>query len=333
MLLEKSSTRVYNGILESTGNTPLIQLNKLIPGNRFHIFGKLEAVNPSGSIKDRTAGLILKRAMDSGRIKKGHTIVESSSGNMALGLAQACLYYGLHLIVVVDPNLNGHTEKILRAYGARIECVGRTEGSESYLSARLARVKELLEEIPGSYWTNQYGNPENPLAHQVTMKEIHDALDSNLDYLFIATSTCGTLMGCADYISQNGLDTKLIAVDAVGSVLFGGKPKKRLIPGHGAGVPSQFLDTSKIYDHVEISDRQCVQGCWRLLRNEGILCGGSTGGVVQAIIDYTGDIPDHANCAIILCDRGERYLDTIYNEEWISKNFSGIEKELEMGHH
>lgn len=319
MITQNISNKISDSIIDTIGNTPLVQLKNTTINKNFNIFGKLEAANPGGSIKDRTSLFILQQALANGRIKKGDTVVESSSGNMAVGLAQACLHYGLQLIVVVDPKLNSHTEKILKTYGVRIEHVTEPKKQGGYLAARLERVQELLSSIPNSFWSNQYGNDDNPLTHHKTMTEIMDSLEGKLDYLFVATSTCGTLMGCADYIYENNLDTKIIAVDAVGSVLFGGPPLKRLIPGHGAGVPSQFLDTTKIHDYIYVDDVDCARGCWSLLENESILCGGSSGGMISAVRKYSRKIEDGSNCALFLCDRGERYLDTIYNRDWLLK--------------
>ncbi|MHA7056081.1 2,3-diaminopropionate biosynthesis protein SbnA [Aquimarina sp. M1] len=308
-------------IVDAIGKTPLVELRNLFPNCNANFYGKLEAANPSGSLKDRTSTFIVQQALREGIIKEGDTIIESSSGNMALGLAQACIHYNLKLIVVVDPKLNPHTEKLLKAYGATIEFIKHPLPEGGFLAARLQRVQELLHKYPNSYWTNQYGNPNNPLAHHQTIREIGDSLNGGVDYIFVATSTCGTLMGYADYIEEHNLKTKLVAVDAKGSVLFGGESKKRFIPGHGAGVASQFLKLEKIWDNAEVSDLDCIEGCWSLLKNEGILCGGSTGGVITAIENYTIHLEPSVNCVLLLSDRGERYLDTIYNLDWIQEKF------------
>lgn len=319
MIIQNITTSISKSIIDTVGKTPMVKLNNIEKTDHFNLFGKLEVANPAGSIKDRTALFIIQKAMEEGKVKKGDTVIESSSGNMAVGLAQACLHYGLHLIVVVDPKLNSHTEKILKTYGVRIEKVTKPKDNGGYLGARLEKVQQLLNTIPNSFWSNQYGNQNNPLTHHQTMTEIMDALHGKLDYLFVATSTCGTLMGCADFIVENNLDTKIIAVDAVGSVLFGGPPLKRLIPGHGAGVPSQFLDTDKIFDQIYVDDVDCARGCWNLLEKEAILCGGSSGGMISAVQKYSKNIEAESNCALFLCDRGERYLDTIYNTKWLMK--------------
>lgn len=310
---------IASNILETIGNTPLVQLKRSFDEER-RVFAKLEGSNPAGSMKDRTSHLIISELLKNEILAKGGTIIESSSGNMAVGLAQACRFHGLKLKVVVDPNLNPQTLKLLTTYGAEIVTVTEPHAEGGFLAARLQKVNELLETIPDSIWSNQYGNPNNPKAHHNTMREITEALENNLDYLFIATSTCGTLMGCADFIEKNNLATKLIAVDAAGSVLFGGKPGHRKIPGHGAGVPSNFLDISKVHDVVHVTDAECVAGCNDLLDKEAILCGGSSGGIVMAYKKYADKLPKRATSVLLLPDRGERYLDTIYNSEWVKSN-------------
>jgi cysteine synthase A len=316
-----ASSYAAEGVLATVGNTPLVHLKQLYPNTGINFYGKSEYLNPGGSIKDRTALNILLKALREGKIRRGDTIIESSSGNMAIGLAQTCLYYKLKLIVVVDPKLNEQTANILRTYGVTINRVHQPHPTEGYLGARLARVQELLKTVPRSFWTNQYGNPNNPKTHEHTLREITEQLDRPLDYLFVATSTCGTLMGCAKYIRDHQLSTKLVAVDALGSVIFGTPAGKRLIPGHGAGRPSQFLKREWIHDVVHVNDQDCIDGCHRLLNREALLCGGSSGAIVSAVGKYVKNIAAGATCGLILCDRGERYLDTIYNENWVSKNF------------
>lgn len=315
----------FSRILDTVGRTPLIKLNRLYPEKPIRIFAKMEAFNPGGSIKDRTALQLITDAMETGKLRKGDTVVESSSGNMAIGLAQTCKYFGLKLIVVVDPMVNKQNVKIIQAYGGMVSFVTEPAEEGGYLQARLNRVQEILEVNHRSFWTNQYGNPQNPAAHRQTMHEIVKDLGSAPDYLFAATSTCGTLMGCVDYVKKNRLKTKIIAVDAVGSVIFGTPAGKRKIPGHGAGRKSQFLDIQSIYDVVHITDEECVEGCYQLMDREAILCGGSSGAVTSAVQKYASKIPAGSTVAMILCDRGERYLDTIYNENWVNENILKLE--------
>ncbi|WP_296620622.1 2,3-diaminopropionate biosynthesis protein SbnA [Marivirga sp.] len=316
--------KYHSNILSTIGQTPLVHLTRLSGQHDFSVFGKMESFNLGGSIKDRTAFNMLSQALASGHIKTGDTIIESSSGNMALGLAQACKFFGLKLIIVFDPKANVHTEKILKTYGAKLVRITHEEPQGGFLESRIKKVQELLNEHPNSHRLNQYENSANPETHYQTMSEITYALHQKVDYIFISTSTCGTLMGCAHYIYENRLPTKIISVDVKGSVTFGQKEGKRLIPGHCSGKPSNFLILDLIYDIIHISDEECIKACWNLLENEAILCGGSSGAVISAIEKYAPAIPAGTNCVAILCDRGERYLDTIYNKDWINEHFQDI---------
>lgn len=316
----------FSRILDTVGHTPLIRLNKVYPESKLKIFAKMEAFNPGGSIKDRTALQLITHAMENGQLKKGDTVVESSSGNMAIGLAQTCKYFGLKLEVVVDPMVNKQNVKIIKAFGGKVNYVTTPSKEGGFLQARLDRVQEILATNPRSFWTNQYGNTQNPAAHKQTMHEVVKDLGFAPDYLFAATSTCGTLMGCAEYIHMNKLKTKIVGVDAVGSVIFGTPPGERKIPGHGAGRESQFLKRESIFDVVHVTDSECVEGCHRLLNTEAILCGGSSGAVTNAVQKFSHSIPFGSTVAMILCDRGERYLDTIYNEDWVKENINQQEK-------
>jgi len=312
---------VSNSILETIGKTPMVYLSRISNITGISVYGKLEMSNPGGSIKDRTAYSIIKKGLIEGTINADTTVVESSSGNMAIGLAQVCSYFKISLTIVVDPKTNSQTLKILKAYGVNIEKISTPLKEGGFLGARLKRVKEILNEKPNTFWTNQYANEANPKAHHQTMAEIMKAKVGPLDYLLVATSTCGTLMGCADFIEEYNLSTKLIAVDAEGSVLFGQASKKRLIPGHGAGLPSNFLKKGVVDRVVHITDWGCIKGCYQLLKEESILAGGSSGAVISAMLQIAPELPSGSNVAVILCDRGERYIETIYNPEWRKKHF------------
>ncbi len=314
---------IKDGILSTIGNTPLIKLSKVFPDAHFQLFAKLEMFNPGGSIKDRPALNMLTEAFHRGDIRRGSTIIESSSGNLGVGLAQACAVLGLDFICVIDPKTNQQNINILKAYGAKVELVAEPDPvTGDFLPARIARVKSLLASIPHSFWPNQYANLNNARAHHQTMHEIVTALNGKLDYLFSATGSCGTLRGCAEYIRSHNLNTKIIAVDAKGSVIFGDKRGKRLIPGHGAARVPELFQPGLEDVCIHVSDWDCIVGCRRLLSQEAILAGGSSGGVISAIEKKAQEIPVGATCAAILCDRGERYLETIYSQSWVEKHFS-----------
>jgi cysteine synthase A len=309
-------------ILAAIGNTPLVQLERVFPCLPFHLFAKLEMLNPGGSTKDRPALNIIRRAVESGALQPGAVVVESSSGNMGIGLAQACSYYGLKFICVIDPKTTQQNINILRAYGAEIDLVAEPDPvTKDFLPARIKRVRQLLATIKHSFWPNQYANEDNARAHMQTMREIVAALAGRVDYLFCATSTCGTMRGCAEHIREAGLPTKVIAVDAVGSIIFGGQKAPRLIPGHGAALVPQLFSPDLAARCVHITDLDCVVGCRTLIRREGILAGGSSGAVLMGVHHLRREIPRGATCVMIFPDRGERYLDTIYSDAWVSRHF------------
>jgi cysteine synthase A len=285
----------------------------------------LEALNPGGSTKDRPAFSIIENALLTGAILPGTTVIESSSGNMGIGLAQVCSRFGLRLICVVDPKTTRQNLSLLKAYGAEVDLVTEPDpATGDYLQARMNRVQKLLADIKNSFWPNQYANEYNPIAHHRTMQEIMTALDGKIDYLFCAVSTCGTLRGCAEYVKSHNLRTKIIGVDAVGSVIFSGPRAKRLIPGHGAAVKPRLF-REDLADHcIHVTDLDCVVGCRRLAREEAILAGGSSGAILMAIERIKHEIFKGAACAAIFPDRGERYLDTIYSDGWVREHFGDV---------
>jgi N-(2-amino-2-carboxyethyl)-L-glutamate synthase len=311
------------GVLASIGETPLIRLRRLVSGSEVSLFVKLEAANPGGSIKDRAALAIVEDGLRTGIIRPDTVIIESSSGNMGIGLAQICRYYGLQFICVVDVNTAKQNISLLRAYGATVEYVGEPDPETGeLLQARLKRVQALCLEIKNSFWPNQYSNPNNPRAHyETTIREIAESLEHRIDFLFVPTSTCGTLRGCAEYIRNHGLETRIVAVDAVGSLIFSDQKARRRIPGLGAGLRPPLCDISLIDECIHVSDVDCIIGCRTLLRREAILAGGSSGGVIAAFLRTMDGIPPGAICVGILPDRGERYLDTIYSDDWVVENF------------
>lgn len=316
---------VYDSIQDLVGHTPLLKLNRYLPHPTLNLYAKLEFFNPGGSAKDRPARLMLQEALRKGAINENTTIVESSSGNLGIGLAQICASLGLKFICVTDARSTLVNRRILEAYGAQLEIITEPDPVEgSFLAARLKRVKHLLDTIPNSFNCDQYTNRLNPQSHYQTIEEVLDALDGEVDYLFCATSTCGTLRGCAEYIAQHGLSTKIIAVDAEGSVIFGGDPKPRLIPGHGAGVVPPHYRTGLEDGVVLVSDLDCIVGCRRMIKREAVFVGGSSGGVLFAVEALQNRLPAHSTCVLVLPDGGGRYLDTVYSDAWVEEHFGAV---------
>nr|AUN37126.1 cysteine synthase [uncultured bacterium] len=313
------------GILSAIGNTPLVSLQRVFKDLHFRVYAKLEGLNPGGSMKDRPAMSVIKRGLETGEITQDTVVIESSSGNMGIGLAQICSYYGLRFICVVDPKTTAQNIRILEAYGAEIELVSEPDIiTGEFLQARIARVQSLLASFKSAFWPDQYANLYNPIAHYQTMDEILKVLGKEVDYLFCAVSTCGTLRGCGEYIENHKLNTEVFAVDAVGSVIFGNRIGKRLIPGHGAAVRPKLYRKGLAHRYIEMTDLDCIIGCRRLACEEAILAGGSSGALIMAIESVKQDIPKDATCVVILPDRGERYLDSIYSDSWVKEHFGDV---------
>ncbi|WP_162989368.1 pyridoxal-phosphate dependent enzyme [Glutamicibacter nicotianae] len=298
-------------------NSPVVKLERLFEAPNIEIFAKLDLLQLSGSTKERTAGSLIDAFMKSGELKPGGMVIESTSGNLGIALSRQCVVRGIQFVAVVDENANKSAIDIMRAYGATVDLVvNQPDGNK--LAARRQRVQQLLAENPGAVTTNQYGSPNNPRAHySSTMPEILDALDGNLDMLFVATSTTGTILGCQNYIREHGLDTKLVAVDALGSVLFGGESGNRRLPGLGAGIVPELALQAEPDRVFRISEIEMVRGCRALARSEGILAGASTGAIVAAMGQMLPEIPDGSRIAFLVHDSGVPYLHSVYNDQWM----------------
>ena len=326
--LQKSAVSTPSeGVLDAIGSTPLIHLHRYLESADVQLYAKLESCNPGGSAKDRPARMMIEHALQTGDIDKDTTVIEATSGNMGIGLAQACNYYGIPLICVVDPHVQPQNIGIMEAYGAIIERVTQPLYGD-YQKACLTRVQELLQQIPDSYWPNQYANPQNPQAYEKgTVQEVDEALQGEIDYLFVATSSVGAARGCQEYFTKRGRQTKVIAVDAAGSRLFGGPGGARRIQGMGSGnIPP--LAAGQDFDRiVRVTDLDCVTGCRRMVKYESILAGGSAGGVLEAVRSMIPELRTKV-CAAILHDSGTRYLDTIYSDVWVEQELSCPVEEL-----
>ena len=318
-------------VQDEVGNTPLVQLRSFPDRPDIEVWAKLEMQNPGGSAKDRSAQRMIEDALAEGIIAPGSTIVESTSGNLGIGLARACLAHGLRFICVVDRRTDIAKIDAIRDLGGDVRIVIEPDPvTGELLAARLTLVKSLVAEIPGAWWPDQYSNESNPAAHRETMAEIAAALDGDIDWLFVATSTTGTLRGCCDHILEAGLDTKVVAVDAVGSVLFGGERAERRLPGMGAGITTALSRGAWFDRLIRVSDLDCVVGCRRLLAREGIFAGASSGGVAMALESIAPLFEPAARCALIFADGGEGYLRTAYDDAWVDRELGVAQDELEI---
>ena len=323
----KGSTR--SGAFEAIGNTPLVSLSHFCERQDIEPWAKLESFNPGGSSKDRSAARMIEDALEAGLIRTGSTVIESTSGNLGVGLALACLAHDLHLICVVDSRADETKLRKIRELGAEVEVVSEPDpATGDLLVARLALVERLVAETPGAWRPDQYSNSSNPAAHRQTMAEIDDALDERVDWLFVATSTAGTLRGCCDYLIEQRRETKVVAVDALGSVLFGGTRSSRRLPGLGAGVATELSRHAWFDRLVRVSELECVVGCRRLMAREGIFAGASSGGVAMALESLAPTMAAGARCAMIFPDGGEGYLSTVYDDDWVKRELGVTTSEL-----
>lgn len=298
--------------------TPVIQL----ADDTVDLFAKLEYSNPNGSSKDRSALWILKQAIERGEITEQSTIVESSSGNFAISLASFSRSLGLKFVPVIDPNVNSTTETYLRTLCDRVEKVTERDASGGFLSTRLARVQQLRTTLDQSYWPNQYDNDDSMLGHyRLTGGEITRAFHG-IDYLFVGTSTGGTVSGLSQRIKETYPSARVVAVDTEGSAIFGGSPCPRRIPGLGSSITPPLLGHALIDDVVTVPEHDTVRGCHQLLHRHGVYAGGSTGTVYDAINGYFAGHHGRRPTVLFLCaDRGTAYADTIYNPRWVARYF------------
>ncbi len=304
---------------KAIGGTPLLRLED----ERLDLYLKLETHNLSGSVKDRPALHILTRALDQGLVDQDTIVVESSSGNFAIALATICRSLDLEFVPVIDINVNPANEQVLRTLCDRVELVTKRDETGGCLLTRLARVKEMCEEIPNAYWPNQYENPWNAESHKLgTGTEICDELP-RLDYLFVGVSSGGTVTGMSQIVKERFPAARVVAVDIEGSVIFDSRPKKRFIPGMGSSMRPRILDGARIDEVVHVSEPDVVRGCRELYARHGMFMGGSTGTVYQAIQSYFAERPVAGRpvVAFLAPDRGTPYMDTVYNPVWTQEEY------------
>jgi len=311
---------LYTSVVACVGRTPLVELRRQFPPPGPAVIAKLELMNPSGSMKDRSAAYILERGLADGTITPATRLIESSSGNFGIALATAARVHDLEFTCVVDPKTTPANLRILLRLGAEVELVTDADEHGCFLGTRLRRVAELCRERPGSLWVNQYANDGNWLAHyHGTAAEILADLDRPIDCLVAPVSTTGTILGLARRLRGAFPALHVVAVDAAGSVIFGGAAGPRHLPGLGAGRRPEVLDPAQIDEVVWVSDRDAVAGCRALALSEGILAGGSSGAVVAAIERLRPGWPARWQVVTVLPDRGERYLDQVYDDDWVAR--------------
>lgn len=291
------------------------------------IFLKLDGLNFAGSIKLKPAFYIINELEKKGEIIPGvHTIIESSSGNLAVALAMICHSKGYAFIAVVDPNTSADVIKLLKVYNANVIVEVKHDLNGGYLGARIDTIKRLIRTEKNYFWINQYANQDNTMSHyHSTAKEIFSVFNPAVQrpfpsHIFVGSSTTGTLNGIMKFFSEVSPDTKIIAVEPEGSVTFSDNLKTRYIPGIGASrAPelSRKTDHQNLHDIVWIKETDTISMCNRLLGDYSLLLGGSTGSVVAAILSYKDRLNETDTVIGISPDFGQKYLDTVYNQHWL----------------
>jgi cysteine synthase A len=304
-------------------NTNNLQLNNFF--NVSEVYLKLEGYNEAGSIKFKTATYLIQDLEHKGEVIKGvSTVIESSSGNLGVALAIVCQKKGYNFLCVMDENATSDSISLIKKHGGKVLIVNNIDKSKSNLQARIEMVDRLLRENPTYVWTNQYGNYANVLAHkETTGPEIVNQFGT-VDYIFIGTSTTGTLSGCSQYLQAHSPQTKIIAVEPSGSVTFGGKPSDRKLPGLGTGVRPQIADYCYYDKVIYVSEPETIRMCHHIKKRYSILIGCSTGTVLCAVKQYFQEVDTFEKgqkVVVISPDNGEKYQNTVYNREWVFHNY------------
>ncbi|HYP23985.1 MAG TPA: pyridoxal-phosphate dependent enzyme, partial [Actinomycetota bacterium] len=308
---------IYENLLDGLGNTPLMRLNRIGKGLACEFVGKLELLNPGGSVKDRIGIRMIEEAERTGKLRPGGTIVEPTSGNTGVGLAIAAAIKGYRCIFTMPDKMSQEKISILRAYGAEVVITPTAvapDSPESYY--RVA--DRLTEEIPGAFQPNQYHNQSNPEAHYVTTgPELWEQTEGRITHLVVSVGTGGTVTGSGRYLKEKNPDVQLVGADPDGSIFSGGEPHPYLVEGIGKEAWPDTLDRSVVDRWIKVGDRESFLTARRITREEGILVGGSSGTAVWAALEVAKDLGPDDFVVVILPDSGKSYLSKIYNEGWM----------------
>ncbi|MFG2058080.1 2,3-diaminopropionate biosynthesis protein SbnA [Micromonospora sp. NPDC048930] len=294
-----------------------LRLGDAIP--KVDVYLKLEGLNPAGSVKLKSAVSMVRDAEERGVLRPGATVVESSSGSLGIALAMICAARGYRFRCVTDPNISAQSRDVMRALGAEVVQVDQRDSNGGYLGVRIAYIRQLIDKDPHIVWLNQYANPANWIVHDHTTAAAIAAEIPDLDFLFVGTGTAGTLMGCVRHFRRVSPGTKIVAVDAAGSVSFGGPAGRRFIPGIGTSRRPEILRPEAVDDLVLVPEPDAVRTCRWLAREHGIFAGGSTGSVVYAILRYAAQLPPGSRVVGIAPDFGDRYAQTVYDDAWVAE--------------
>ncbi len=319
---------VYNNLLETIGETPLVQLHKVIDGSIHQFFAKLEYFNPGNSVKDRVAVALIEGAEKRGDLKPGGTIIEATSGNTGLGLAMAAAIKGYQCIFVMPDKISEEKRAILRAYGAKVVITPtavEADDPRSYYQV----ANTLVKSTPNCFYANQYYNPDNPAQHyKTTGPEIWEQTGGDFDILVGGAGTGGTMTGLARFFKEKKPSIQIICSDPIGSILYDlyyhGKivtpPKPYKVEGVGEDILPDNIQL-KLYDGFEqVSDSEAFAMTRRLIREEGICVGPSSALALVGALKYSKKITTPKKFLVMMPDNGKGYLSKVFNDQWMIDN-------------
>ena len=322
---------IQNSITEEIGNTPVTCLNGLLPSHAADIYIKMEGFNPGGSVKDRPALNMILEAEKSGQLKPNGTIVESTSGNLGSALAMIAAARGYRCVIVVDPRTSRQNIAMIKAFGAEVDMVTDMNPRDgTYQEARIRRAKCLAESMRNAYMPWQYGNKNNPLAHvDTTAREILDDFPEGPDALVASVSTAGHITGIAKGLRRREAKTITCAVDVEGSVIFGGKKGPTAVTGMGLGWVPENLDENVVDEAYQVSTAMCFSASRIIAKKFGILLGGSSGAALVVAVSAALRLGEGKTVLAICPDRGEKYLDEFYDDDWMQKHRFSTDDDLD----
>jgi len=311
----------FNNILETIGRTPLVKVNRITQDFPCNVYAKCEFMNPGGSVKDRIGYNMVLEAEKSGRIKRGDTLIEPTSGNTGIGIALAGAVFGYKVIITLPEKMSKEKQVILAALGAEIIRTP-TEAAWDAPESHIGVAKRLQKELPNAHILDQYANPANPNAHYYgTGQEIVDDLNGQVDMLVVSAGTGGTITGVAKRLKENNPKCIVVGVDPVGSILAGpAEIKSYQVEGIGYDFIPDVLDRSLIDVWVKTRDPESFRMARRLIREEGFLCGGSSGATMLGVMQEAPKLKKGQNCVVILSDGVRNYMTKFVDDAWMTKN-------------
>jgi len=312
---------IHNSILNTIGDTPIVRLDKIGADLDCQLFAKCEFLSPGGSLKDRIGLRMIEEAEKEGRIKPGDTLIEPSSGNTGIGLAMAAAIKGYKLIITMPEKMSMEKEVVLKALGAEIVRTP-TEAAHDDPESLLGVARRLHNEIPNSHILDQYANPNNPDAHYFgTAEEILGEFGDNLSMVVIGAGTGGTITGIAKRLKKSIHNIEVVGVDPIGSILGGGSEVNTYhVEGIGYDFFPDVLDNTLVDRYIKTNDQDAFTMARRLIMEEGLLIGGSSGSVVWGAIEAAKDLTPDKNVLVILPDSIRNYLSKFVSDEWMTTN-------------